>query len=184
MNGDQQELIEGAAPTTKKRRKPDYIFEGLCWAMWRKQWRDVHGMDKGRTQRAAQELRLKGLEPSDPKVVAEIERRAQRWRQINERTPKYMGKLDNPVLLAGDWRLCEVKSTIQPGQPSQKEQAAMKHEYKEWSDRTLAWWNALSKRERAERSKRYPRGVPVSQIAWGEYQRERRPALRSDHANG
>ena len=104
MNGDQQELIEGAADA-RTPRKPDYIFEGLCWAMWRKRWRDVRGMDRGRTQKAAQELRLKGVDPLDPKVVAEIEQRAARWRQINLRTPKYMGKLDNPVLLAGDWRL-------------------------------------------------------------------------------
>ncbi len=171
MNGDQQELIEGAAKKSRPR-KPDFIYEGLCAAVFAKRWRDVRGMDKGRTQKAAEELRLKGLDPLDPKVVGEIQRRAQRWRQINERTPKYLGKLDNPVLLAGDWRLCEFKPTIQPGQPSRKEQAAADERYYAFCQRAYKWWDGLTEADRAGYRSKRPGGISNDQIAIAEYREQ------------
>jgi hypothetical protein len=164
------ELFPGAAPKKKAPRRR-YLFEAICEAVYEKHWRNVKTKrHKGRANATESELLKLGLKDT-PDGARIWKARVRRWRQVFA----WKEPLTNPLTVIDDWEACgQVKqTTAQPGQPSRKEQATMKHEFKEWSERTLAWWNGLSKRERLERSRKYPRGIPVSQIAWGEYQRSR-----------
>ncbi len=161
------ELFPGAAP--KKKNKRDYLYEAICQAVYERHWQEVKGMYKGRANRAVKELRQRGIE-NTPEAASDLRWRVRRWHEVF----KWKEPLVNPMTLVADWDGCgPVKqTTIQPGQPSRKEQAERDAKLRREHEAAWAWWESLSTSERLAKLSHHSPGTPTGHIVLHEFDRK------------
>lgn len=164
------ELGPGWAPKKKPRKYPtDYLFDGLCVACNHNR-KALCKFDRGRLNKAVRALKEKGvLNDLDGKrlVVA----RAKQWAKLYG----YKGPLVNPMQLVADWDGCGkigVVKTVQPGQPSRKEQAERDAKLRREHEAAWAWWESLSTSERLAKLNRWSPGTPKGHIVLHEFDRK------------
>lgn len=170
------ELWKGAAPVKKSRpRKRDYVFDGLRGAVGIDV---VSTIERGMLNKAAEVLVAKGLQRDDPVSMTKILFKAKRFRAH----PRLRGLDLSAMNLVTHWdMLAVVEKTIQPGQPSRKEQAEQDARWVRHCTAAYKWWANVPEKRRLELISRHPPSARGGEIALAEFDRANRPGFEEQH---